>query len=73
MNQRERHIAAENGAAFARKPAGEAFRQRTDTGDRHHAERDAENQHVEAAQAAAQFAHRKAQRQTAHAVASRQA
>ncbi len=63
MKQRERHIAAENGAALARKSAGKAFRKRADTGDRHHAEPDAENQHIKAAQAAAQFAHGKAQRQ----------
>ena len=36
---------------------------RADAGDRHHAERDAGDEHVEAAQAAAHFAQRVTQRQ----------
>ena len=49
MDQRERDVAAENGAALACEPAGETVRQRADAGNRHHAERDAEHQHIEAA------------------------
>ena len=62
MDQREREVAAEDGAAFAREPVAEARRERVDAGDRHHAERDAGDEHVEAAQPAAQVAQRKAQR-----------
>ena len=64
MDQRERQVAAENDAALARETVGQAGRDRADAGDRHHAERDAGDEHVEAAQAAAQFAQREAQRQT---------
>ena len=56
MDQRERHVAAEDGAAFAREAAGEAFGERADAGNRHHAKRDAEDQNIEAAKPAAQFA-----------------
>ena len=41
--------------------AGVGSFSRSLTDDRHHAERDAEDEHVEAAQAAAQFAHREAE------------
>ena len=62
MDQRERQIAAEDDAAFAREPIGEAARERADAGDRHHAERDAGDEDAKAVQAAAQFAEREAQR-----------
>ena len=63
LNQREREISAENDAAFARKAISEARRHRSHAGYRHAAERDAEDKHVKAIQAAAQFAHCKAQGQ----------
>ena len=63
LAQRERKVSAEDGAAFAREPVGKTRRERIDAGDRHHAERDAGNEHVEAAQSAAQIAQREAQRQ----------
>jgi hypothetical protein len=56
LDQRERHVAAEQGAALARQAVAEAGGDRADAGDRHHAERDAGDENVEAAQAAAQFA-----------------
>ena len=71
LDQRERDIAAEQGAALARQPVAEACRDRADAGNRHHAERDAGDEHVEAAQAAAQFAQRVAQRERAPAAAWR--
>ena len=62
LDQRERQVAAEDDAAFARQSVGEAARERADAGDRHDAERDAGDEHVEAAQAAAHLAQREAQR-----------
>ena len=47
MDQRERQIAAEDDAALARKPIGQASRERADAGDRHDAERDAGDEHRE--------------------------
>ena len=61
LDQRERHIAAEQRAALARQPFAEARRHRADAGNRHHAERDAGDEDVEAAQSPAQFAKRVAQ------------
>ena len=46
-------VAAEQRAALARQAFAEAGRDRADAGDRHHAERDAGDENVEAAQAAA--------------------
>ena len=46
-------------------PVGEARRHRTDPGNGHEAERNAGDEHVEAAGACAQFAQREAQRQPA--------
>ena len=62
LDQGEGDIAAKQRAAFARQSLAEAGRDRADAGDRHHAERDAGDEDVEAAQAPAQFAQRKAQR-----------
>ncbi len=62
VDEREGEVAAEDGAAFAREPVAEARRERVDAGDRHHAERDAGDEHVEAAQSAAQVPQREAQR-----------
>ena len=56
LDQGEGDVAAEQGAALARQPVAEARRDRADAGNRHHAERDAGDEHIEAAQAAAQFA-----------------
>ena len=56
LDQRERYIAAEQRAALARQTFAEARRDRADAGNRHHAERDAGDENLEAAQAAAQFA-----------------
>ena len=56
LDQREGHIAAKQGAALARQSFAEARRDRADAGNRHHAECDAADEHVKAAQAAAQFA-----------------
>ncbi len=56
LDQRERKIAAEDDATFARKSVGEACRQRTDAGNRHAAKRDASEEDIEAMQAATQFA-----------------
>ena len=63
LDQGEGDVAAEQGAALARQSLAEAGRDRADAGDRHHAERDAGDENVKAAQAAAQFAQRIAQRQ----------
>ena len=63
LDQGERDVAAEQRAALARQSLAEAGGDRADAGDRHHAERDAGDEDVEAAQAAAQFAQGKAQRQ----------
>ena len=56
LDQRESDVAAEQRAALARQPLAEAGRDRADAGNRHHAERDAGDENVKAAQAAAQFA-----------------
>jgi hypothetical protein len=61
--QREREVATENDAAFAREPVREPRRDRVDAGNGHDPERDAADEHVEAAQAPAQFAECEAQRQ----------
>ncbi len=65
LDQRKRGVAAQQCAAFTRQSIAKAGRDRTDTRDRHHAERDACDEHIEAAQAAAQFTKRIAQRQQA--------
>src|SRR4029078_4029862 len=62
LNQRECQIPAENDAALARKTIREARRYRSHAGYRHAAERDAEDKHVKAIQAATQFTQCKAQR-----------
>jgi hypothetical protein len=56
LDQRERKIAAENDAAFARKAVGKACRQGTDSGDRHAAQCDANDENVKSVQATANFA-----------------
>jgi hypothetical protein len=61
--EREGEIAAQDHAAFARQPVGEPRRHRADAGDRHHAEPDAGDEHIEAAQSAAQLAQGEAQRE----------
>src|SRR5215475_8199286 len=63
LNQRESQISAENDATFTRKAIGEARRHRSHAGNRHAAEGNAEDKHIEAVQAAAQFAQCKAQGQ----------
>ena len=65
MTEIERQVATKNHAALARNPVGEARRHRTDSGNGHDAERDAGDEHVEAARAGAQFAQGEAQRQPA--------
>ena len=61
LDQRERNVAAQQRAALARQTFAEARRDRADAGNRHHAERDAGDEDVKTAQAAAQFAQRIAQ------------
>src|SRR5207237_10122297 len=61
LDQRERDVAAEQRAAFALQTLAEACCHGTDAGNRHHAERNAGDEDVKAAQAAAQFAQRVAQ------------
>ena len=61
VDQRERQVAAEDAAALAIEPVGQAGRQRTDAGNRHDAEREAGDEDAKAAHAAAQFAEREAQ------------
>ena len=61
LDQVEVEIAAEDDLALAREAVGEARRQRADAGDRHHAERDAGDEDIEAAQAPAHLAQREAQ------------
>ena len=63
LNERKSEVAAEDDAAGAGDAVGEARRDRADAGDRHDAERDAGDEDAEAAQAAAQFAPGKAQRE----------
>ena len=60
LDQREGEIAAEDRLALLRQPVGQARRERADAGDRHHAERDAGDEDVEAGEPAAQFAQGKA-------------
>ena len=62
MDQSELEIAAKDHAALARQSVGQAAGQRTDSGNRRHAERDASDENVKAAQTAAQFAQRQPQR-----------
>ena len=57
-DQRERQIAAEDDPALPRQSVGKARRQRADAGDRHAAERDAGDEHIEPAQPAAHLAQR---------------
>ena len=66
LDQREGEIAAQYRAALAREPVDQALGERADARDRRHAERDAGDEHPEAAHAAAQFAQREAQREPAH-------
>ena len=54
-------IAAEDLAARAREPIAEACRHRGDAGDRHDAERDAGDEHIEPAHAGTQFPQSEAQ------------
>src|SRR5262245_34881916 len=63
LNQRESQISAENDATFTRKAIGEARRHRSHAGYRHAAKGNAEDKHVKAVQATAQFAQCKAQGQ----------
>ncbi len=63
LDHRKRDVAAKQRAALAGQSIAEARRHRTDTGDRHHAERDTGDEDVEAAQAAAQFTQGVAKRQ----------
>ena len=56
LDQREGKVAAENDAARRARPVGQACGDRADAGDRHDAERDAGDEHAEAAQPAAQLA-----------------
>src|SRR3954468_13826206 len=62
MNEIEGQITAQDDAAVASKPIGEASRERAYSRDRRHAERDAGNEDAKAVQAPAQLAKRKAQR-----------
>jgi len=61
LDQRECDVAAEQRAALARQTFAEAGGDRADAGNRHHAERDAGDEDVKAAQTATQFAQRVAQ------------
>jgi hypothetical protein len=70
LDQAEGDVAAENDAAFTRQPVLQASRHRADAGDGHDAERDAGDEHVEAAQPASHLAQGEAQRQQ-HAYLSR--
>ena len=56
LDQRERDVAAQNDATLARQTVGEPARERPDTSDGHHADRETRNEHVEAAQPALQLA-----------------
>ena len=58
LDQRECHVTAQQGAALARQPLAQAGCDRTDPGDRHHAERDAGDENIKAAQPAAQLSQR---------------
>ncbi len=53
LDQSECQVAAEDYAAFARKPIGETGRQRADAGDRHAAQGDASEEDVEPVEPAA--------------------
>jgi hypothetical protein len=61
LNERESEIPAENDAAFTRKTIGETRCHRSHAGYRHAAESNTKDKHVEAVQAAAQFAQCKPQ------------
>src|SRR5207248_4610713 len=63
LEQHEGGIAAEQCAALARQSLAQARGDRADACDRHHAKGDTGDEYVEAAQAAAQFAQRIAQRE----------
>ena len=65
MTEAEGQVAAQDHAARAREPVGQARRHRADAGDRHDAERDAGDEHIEAAHAGAQFAQGEAEREPA--------
>src|SRR5262249_19770048 len=58
LDHGEGDVAAEQRAALAGETVAKARSDGADTGDRHHAERDAGDEDIEAAQAAAQFAQR---------------
>ena len=60
-DQREGEVAAEDDAALPRQAVGKTGGKRADAGDGHGAERDAGDEHVEAAQARAHLAQREAQ------------
>src|SRR5271169_5068452 len=62
LNQGKVEIAAQNGAAGAGQAIIEARRHRADAGDRNDAKRDAGDEYAKTAQAAAQLAPGKAQR-----------
>src|SRR6185437_9426796 len=62
-NQREVEIAPEDHLALQCEPVGKARRQRSNPSDRHCAERNAGDEHVEPAQASAHVAERQPQRQ----------
>ena len=64
LDERKSNVAAQDRAAGAGNAVVEACRYRADAGNRHDAERDAGDEHAEAAQAAAQFAPGKTQRRS---------
>ena len=69
LEQHESDVAAEQRATLARQSLAQARRDRANAADRHHAKRDAGDENVEAAQAAAQFAQCVAQRERRRAAA----
>jgi hypothetical protein len=69
LDQGKGEVAAEDRAAFAGQSVLQAAGERADAGDRHHAQRQARHEHVEAAQPGAQLAHRKPQGQAEVAAA----
>ena len=61
MDEREGHVAAQDSLALARQSVGQRARERTDARNRHYAERDAGDEDIEAAKAAAQLTDREAE------------
>ena len=56
VDQREHRVATEDHPAFPRETVGQASRERSDARDRGNAERNASDEHIEAAQTAPQLA-----------------